>query len=104
MNEPEKVLVRAQGLRKEYGRQGGSYAPSIRSIWKSARGEALAIMGPSGCGKSTLLHLIGGLDRPSAASCGWRDGASTDFLSGSSRGFVATRSASCSRRTTLWMS
>ncbi len=34
-------------------------------------GEFLAIVGPSGCGKSTLLRLLGGLERPIPARCGW---------------------------------
>jgi putative ABC transport system ATP-binding protein len=80
MNEPEKVLVRAQGLRKEYGREGG-LARAVNSVdLEVARGEALAIMGPSGCGKSTLLHLIGGLDRPSAGEL-WLAGRRIDRLS-----------------------
>jgi putative ABC transport system ATP-binding protein len=80
MNEPEKVLVRAQGLRKEYGRQGG-LVRAVNSVdLEVARGEALAIMGPSGCGKSTLLHLIGGLDRPSAGEL-WLAGRRIDRLS-----------------------
>jgi putative ABC transport system ATP-binding protein len=80
MNEPEKMLVRAQGLRKEYGRQGG-LVRAVNSVdLEVARGEALAIMGPSGCGKSTLLHLIGGLDRPSAGEL-WLAGRRIDRLS-----------------------
>ena len=80
MNEPEKVLVRAQGLRKEYGRQGG-LVRAVNSVdLEVARGESLAIMGPSGCGKSTLLHLIGGLDRPSAGEL-WLAGRRIDRLS-----------------------
>jgi putative ABC transport system ATP-binding protein len=80
MNEPEKVLVRAQGLRKEYGREGG-LVRAVNSVdLEVARGEALAIMGPSGCGKSTLLHLIGGLDRPSAGEL-WLAGRRIDRLS-----------------------
>ena len=57
-------LVRARGLRKEYGRD----AALVRAVdgvdLDVAPGETLAVMGPSGCGKSTLLHLLGGLDRP----------------------------------------
>jgi putative ABC transport system ATP-binding protein len=80
MNEPERVLVRAQGLRKEYGREGG-LVRAVNSVdLEVARGEALAIMGPSGCGKSTLLHLIGGLDRPSAGEL-WLAGRRIDRLS-----------------------
>jgi putative ABC transport system ATP-binding protein len=80
MNEPEKVLVRAHGLRKEYGREGG-LVRAVNSVdLEVARGEALAIMGPSGCGKSTLLHLIGGLDRPSAGEL-WLAGRRIDRLS-----------------------
>jgi putative ABC transport system ATP-binding protein len=66
MNESAEALVRARGLRKEYG-SGEGLVRAVDTIdLDVARGEALAIMGPSGCGKSTLLHLLGGLDRPSA--------------------------------------
>ncbi|MGH9046498.1 MAG: ATP-binding cassette domain-containing protein, partial [Acidimicrobiales bacterium] len=60
------ALVRARGLRKEYGSGEGLVRAVDEVDLDVARGEALAIMGPSGCGKSTLLHLLGGLDRPSA--------------------------------------
>jgi putative ABC transport system ATP-binding protein len=80
MNEPEKVFVRAQELRKEYGREGGLVRAVDSVDLEVARGEALAIMGPSGCGKSTLLHLIGGLDRPSAGEL-WLAGRRIDRLS-----------------------
>jgi ABC-type lipoprotein export system ATPase subunit len=59
-------LLRARGLRKEYGRQE-SLVRAVDGIdLDVAPGETVAVMGPSGCGKSTLLHLLGGLDRPSA--------------------------------------
>jgi ABC-type lipoprotein export system ATPase subunit len=58
-------LVRARGLRKEYGK-GEGLVRAVDSIdLDVAAGETVAVMGPSGCGKSTLLHLLGGLDRPS---------------------------------------
>jgi putative ABC transport system ATP-binding protein len=57
-------LVRARGLRREYGSGEGLVRAVDEVDLEVARGEALAIMGPSGCGKSTLLHLLGGLDRP----------------------------------------
>ena len=61
-----EVLVRASGLRKEYGSGAGLIRAVDGVDLEVARGEALAVQGPSGCGKSTLLHLLGGLDRPTA--------------------------------------
>jgi putative ABC transport system ATP-binding protein len=58
-------LVRAIGLRKEYGSGEGLVRAVDEVDLEVVSSEVLAIMGPSGCGKSTLLHLIGGLDRPS---------------------------------------
>jgi len=80
MNEPEKVLVRARGLRKEYGSGEGLVRAVDEVDLEIARGETLSIMGPSGCGKSTLLHLLGGLDRPSAGEL-WLAGRRVDHLS-----------------------
>ena len=59
-------VLRARGLRKEYGQDAGLVRAVDGVDLEVAAGETLAVMGPSGCGKSTLLHLIGGLDRPSA--------------------------------------
>jgi ABC-type lipoprotein export system ATPase subunit len=58
-------VLRARGLRKEYGRGEGLVRAVDGVDLDVAPGETVAIMGPSGCGKSTLLHLLGGLDRPS---------------------------------------
>jgi putative ABC transport system ATP-binding protein len=80
MNEPENVLVRAQGLRKEYGSGEGLVRAVDEVDLEVERGETLAVMGPSGCGKSTLLHLLGGLDRPSAGEL-WLNGRRIDRLS-----------------------
>jgi putative ABC transport system ATP-binding protein len=60
------VVLRARGLRKEYGRGSGLVRAVDGVDLDVAAGETVAVMGPSGCGKSTLLHLLGGLDRPSA--------------------------------------
>lgn len=58
------LLVRARGLRKEYG-SGEGLVRAVDGIdLEVSRGETVAVMGPSGCGKSSLLHLLGGLDRP----------------------------------------
>jgi ABC-type lipoprotein export system ATPase subunit len=58
-------VLRARGLRKEYGKGDGLVRAVDGVDLDVARGETVAVMGPSGCGKSTLLHLLGGLDRPS---------------------------------------
>jgi ABC-type lipoprotein export system ATPase subunit len=58
-------LLRARGLRKEYGKGDGLVRAVDGVDLDIGTGETVAIMGPSGCGKSTLLHLLGGLDRPS---------------------------------------
>ena len=58
-------VLRARGVRKEYGRGAGLVRAVDGVDLDVAAGETVAVMGPSGCGKSTLLHLLGGLDRPS---------------------------------------
>jgi ABC-type lipoprotein export system ATPase subunit len=58
-------VLRARGLRKEYGKGEGLVRAVGGVDLDVAPGETVAVMGPSGCGKSTLLHLLGGLDRPS---------------------------------------
>jgi ABC-type lipoprotein export system ATPase subunit len=72
-------VLRARGLRREYGRD----AALVRAVdgvdLDVAPGETLAVMGPSGCGKSTLLHLLGGLDRPSAGEI-WLAGRRVDRM------------------------
>ena len=61
----ETPVLRARGLRKEYGKGAGLVRAVDGVDLDVHAGETVAIMGPSGCGKSTLLHLLGGLDRPS---------------------------------------
>jgi ABC-type lipoprotein export system ATPase subunit len=66
-------VLRARGLRKEYGRGTGLVRAVDGVDLEVAPGETLAVMGPSGCGKSTLLHLLGGLDRPTAGELFLKD-------------------------------
>ena len=74
------ALLRARGLRKDYG-NGEALVRAVDEVdLDVAAGETLAVMGPSGCGKSTLLHLLGGLDRPSAGEL-WLNDRRTDRLS-----------------------
>jgi ABC-type lipoprotein export system ATPase subunit len=81
-------MVRARGLRKEYGKQESLVRAVDGVDLDVARGETLAVMGPSGCGKSTLLHLLGGLDRASAGEL-WLAGRRIDQMS--ERGMAALR-------------
>ena len=62
----DTCVLRARGLCKQYGREGGLVRAVDGVDLDVAAGRTLAVMGPSGCGKSTLLHLLGGLDRPTA--------------------------------------
>src|SRR5580693_4704526 len=65
-NDTDAYVLRAQGLRKDYGRDASLVRAVDEVDLEVAPGETVAIMGPSGCGKSTLLYLLGGLDRPTA--------------------------------------
>jgi ABC-type lipoprotein export system ATPase subunit len=78
--DPSTCVVRARGLRKEYGREAGLVRAVDGVDLEVAPGETLAVMGPSGCGKSTLLYLLGGLDRPTGGEI-WLDGQNISQLS-----------------------
>jgi putative ABC transport system ATP-binding protein len=80
MNGSDARIVRARGLRKDYGSGEGLVCAVDEVDVEVARGEALAVMGPSGCGKSTLLHLLSGLDRPTSGEL-WLNGRRIDQLS-----------------------
>jgi len=75
-----QIVLRARGLRKQYGKDEGLVRAVDDVDLEVVRGETLAIMGPSGCGKSTLLHLLGGLDRPTGGEL-WLNGRRIDQLS-----------------------
>lgn len=66
-------VFRLVGLRKTYG-DGEAAVHALRGVDLTiGDGELLVLLGPSGSGKSTLLNVLGGLDRPSAGSCFFRD-------------------------------
>ena len=72
-------LLRATGLRKEYGKEAGLVRAVDEVDLDVAAAETVAVMGPSGCGKSTLLHLLGGLDRPTGGEI-WLAGQRIDQM------------------------
>jgi lipoprotein-releasing system ATP-binding protein len=66
MNNAASLVLKAQGLSKNYS-DGKLSVSVLKGIDLSiSRAEQLAIVGSSGSGKSTLLHLLGGLDHPSS--------------------------------------
>ena len=73
-------VLRARGLRKEYGKGAGLVRAVDGVDLDVASGQTLAVMGPSGCGKSTLLHLLGGLDRATGGEI-WLAGHRVDQMS-----------------------
>ncbi|MGD0240968.1 MAG: ABC transporter ATP-binding protein [Streptosporangiaceae bacterium] len=72
-------LLRARGLRKDYGKDAGLVRAVDGVDLDVDAGETVAVTGPSGCGKSTLLHLLGGLDRASAGEI-WLAGQRVDEM------------------------
>jgi putative ABC transport system ATP-binding protein len=61
-------VLRADGLRKDYGHDEASVRAVDGVGLDVAPGESVAVVGPSGCGKSTLLYLLGGLEHPTSGT------------------------------------
>ncbi len=73
------TVLRARGLRKDYGR-GEACVRAVDEVrLEVAAGESVAIVGASGCGKSTLLYLLGGLERATAGTL-WLAGEQLDHM------------------------
>jgi putative ABC transport system ATP-binding protein len=60
---PLDVAVRAQDVRKSYGKAETAVVALAGVSIDVTRGQFAAVMGPSGSGKSTLMHCLAGLDR-----------------------------------------
>jgi putative ABC transport system ATP-binding protein len=78
MSRSAPPVFRLVGLRKTYG-DGEAAVHALRGVDLTiGDGELVVLLGPSGSGKSTLLNVLGGLDRPSAGQCFFRE---TDLAS-----------------------
>ncbi|WP_419999937.1 ABC transporter ATP-binding protein [Streptomyces boninensis] len=62
------LAVELSGVRRTYGRGGGTVHALAGIDLALPRGTFTAVMGPSGSGKSTFLQCAAGLDRPTAGS------------------------------------
>lgn len=66
-------VFRLVALRKTYG-EGEAAVHALRGVDLTVGdGELLVLLGPSGSGKSTLLNVLGGLDRPTAGNCFFKE-------------------------------
>src|SRR5690348_7066630 len=65
------VLVRAAGLKKQFGNGQGTVVAVAGATFEIREGDRIALTGPSGSGKTSLLHLIAALDQPSAGVIEW---------------------------------
>ncbi len=62
----QKVIARAEGASKYYGRDDTAVWALTEVDVDIEAGRFTAVMGPSGSGKSTLMHCLAGLDSLSA--------------------------------------
>ena len=68
MSEEKEVILRMQGIVKDYI-VGGEVSRVLKGIDLTVnKGEFLAILGPSGSGKSTFLRSLNLLERPTGGS------------------------------------
>ncbi len=68
----DKILLRGEGLTREYGTTIITTALDQVSITLNNR-EFSSVIGQSGCGKSTLLNMLGALDEPTRGTLIFKD-------------------------------
>ena len=68
-----QVLVKADGLIKEYPREGGVARVVDDVSFAIRRGETLGLVGESGSGKSTVARMVLRLVEPTAGSVRFAD-------------------------------
>ena len=69
----KNVIIRTEGLSKEYLLGEVKVNALIDASFEVLEGEFVVILGPSGSGKSTLLNIIGGMDTASKGKVFLRD-------------------------------
>ena len=84
------VILKAEGIEKQYGNEKtGVHA--LRGIdLEIEEGRFYAIIGKSGSGKSTLLHILGGLDKPTKGAI-FLEGENISALRGNALALVRRR-------------
>lgn len=65
---PSPVIVRLEGVSKQYLEGGESRLVLDELTRDFQRGEFICLLGKSGSGKSTLLNLISGIDAPTSGA------------------------------------
>jgi ABC-type lipoprotein export system ATPase subunit len=65
------VLVRASGLRRQFGNGPGAVVAVAGATFEIRERDRIALTGPSGSGKTSLVHLIAALDQPSGGVIEW---------------------------------
>ena len=84
MTGPSELAIRAEGLRKEYGR-----TVAVANLNLAVeRGEVYGFLGPNGAGKTTSLKMFLGLVRPTAGATQILGGSPSDWHARRRVGFL----------------
>jgi ABC-2 type transport system ATP-binding protein len=84
VTSPSDLAIRAEGLRKEYGR-----TVAVANLNLAVeRGEVFGFLGPNGAGKTTSLKMFLGLVRPTAGDAQILGGPPSDWRSRRRVGFL----------------